>query len=303
MKNKYVYVGILLAVILAVSAGLTSLYVHRKGHSAAAEELNVVTSFYPVYIAAANVTDACGGVRLQNLSEPQTGCLHDYQLTSEDMKLLSTADIFIVNGGGIESFLEDIAKEYPDLTVINACEGISLTEDNAHAWMSMELYKEQIRNICDGLGRADASRRDQYAENADRYIREIEDLQQEYQDLYASVSGTPVVLFHEAYEYLAEEYGMEVAALLDLDEERQVSAGEVAQILQVIETENVPVIFAEELYGKAMGDMMERETGIQVLYLDALNRGDYEDKDSYLTHMRANLELIRSQLDPMSGDR
>ena len=71
-------------------------------------------------------------MRLENLSEPQTGCLHDFQLTPEDMKLLSTADVFVINGGGIESFMSDVAKAYPKLDVVEACEDVALlSEDDA----------------------------------------------------------------------------------------------------------------------------------------------------------------------------
>ena len=42
------------------------------------------------------------------------------------MKLLSKADVFIVNGGGIESFLSDVAESYPDLKIVQACDGIDL---------------------------------------------------------------------------------------------------------------------------------------------------------------------------------
>ena len=78
---------------------------------------------------------------------------------------------------------------------------------------------------------------------------------------------------------------------MDLDEERQVSAGEVADILSVIETEDVRVILAEELYGRDMGEMMEKETDVRVVYLDTMTRGEY-DADSYLDGMRSNLELL-----------
>lgn len=88
---------------------------------------------------------------MENLSEPQTGCLHDYQLTPEDMKLLQTADVFIVNGGGIENFLTDVAKACPNLTIINASQGLDLIEDNAHAWMSVALHEKQVDNIAEGL--------------------------------------------------------------------------------------------------------------------------------------------------------
>lgn len=69
------------------------------------EKFTVVTSFYPVYIAAANVVGDCPDILLKNLSEPQTGCLHDFQLTPEDMKLLSTADLFGQRrGNGVVSY-------------------------------------------------------------------------------------------------------------------------------------------------------------------------------------------------------
>ena len=80
MKNKYVFVTVLLLVLLLTGAGLTQLYVKEETKQQDSE-LTVVTSFYPMYIAAMNVIGDTPGVDLQNLSEPQTGCLHDYQLT------------------------------------------------------------------------------------------------------------------------------------------------------------------------------------------------------------------------------
>ena len=94
-KNKYLFVCLMLAGILLVSVLIGTVAArNQEGH--ASKELTVVTSFYPMYIAAENVIGDAGDVRLENLSEPQTGCLHDFQLTPEDMKLLSTADVFII---------------------------------------------------------------------------------------------------------------------------------------------------------------------------------------------------------------
>ena len=52
--------------------------------------------------------------------------------------------------------------------------------------------------------------------------------------LCALVKGQEVIIFHEAYAYVAKDYGLEVAMVMDLDEERQVSAGEVAEVLEEI---------------------------------------------------------------------
>ena len=86
------FVLVMLLSILVVSFGFTNMYVsqHQQEQD---EEFVVVTSFYPMYIASMNVIGDTEGVTLKNLSEPQTGCLHDFQLTPADMKLLSTADV------------------------------------------------------------------------------------------------------------------------------------------------------------------------------------------------------------------
>ena len=103
MKNKYVFVAGMLCAILLLSVSFTGLYVKQNAKYAVGskEQVTIVTSFYPMYVAVSNLVDGIDEIRVRNLSEPQTGCLHDFQLTPEDMKLLSGADVFVVNGGGI----------------------------------------------------------------------------------------------------------------------------------------------------------------------------------------------------------
>ena len=298
-KNKYVFVLVMLVVITVVSGLLTNIYVRESGSKQEEQTLTVVTSFYPMYIAALNVIGDTDGVHLQNLSEPQTGCLHDFQLTPEDMKLLSKADVFIINGGGIESFMKDVAKSYPDLTIIEASEGIDLLEDegeeNAHAWMSVATYEEQVNHIAEGLIAADEKHASDYQKHADAYVVKLDALKERQQKVAEKSKGQSVILFYEAYDYVADDYGLDVAYVLDLDEERQVSAGEVADVLAAVRDDHVKYILAEELYGKSMGDTVEKETDAKVIYLDALNRGDY-DADSYIKGMSANIDLIEQYL-------
>lgn len=326
MKNKYVFTAVLLAMILFVGSVLTMAYVRaeQKKEQAKDEDLLVVTSFYPMYVAAENVIDDVEGVTLENLSEPQTGCLHDYQLTAADMKLLSKADVFIVNGGGIESFLSDVAESYPDLKIVQACDGIDLLEsaegtgeshndlssnedadhddhdhsehshgdENAHVWMNLADYQIQVQNICNGLSEADSAHAEQYAKNAQTYQGKVQELQQEAAELASQIASQPVVVFHEAYEYIVQEYGLTLAGEMNLDEERQVSAGEVADILHAIEENHVSVVLAEKLYGTDMGKMVAKQSGVKVIYLDTLTRGDYS-ADSYLEGMKNNIEQLK----------
>ena len=323
MKNKYMFVLVMLLSILVVSFGFTNMYVSQHQQEQDAEFV-VVTSFYPMYIASMNVIGDTEGVTLKNLSEPQTGCLHDFQLTPADMKLLSTADVFIINGGGIESFMEEIAKQYPELVIVEACEGVELLceteahghehetsavvgddeiqnsnshadhnhDVNAHAWMSVANYRKQVENIASGLAKAAPQMSEGFLANAGAYDRKLDELQVEQEALLTLTQGTEAIMFHCAYDYVAEDLGLEVAFCMDLDEERQVSAGEVAEVLGVIQEHGVKYIFAEALYGTSMCEMVQKEADVQVIYLDPLNRGEYE-ADSYLEGMRNNLKLIR----------
>ena len=292
--HKGIFVGILLSAIAIVALGSTFFYREAQQQTAQGKKdgITIVTSFYPMYIAAENLTEGRDGLTLESISEPQTGCLHDYQLTPEDMKLLATADIFVVNGGGIEEFLTEVAAQYPDLTIVDASEGLELLEDNGHVWMSVGLHRQQIANIAAGLAAADPAYGDLYRDNAAAYDEKLADLEAQQEEIKAQLSGEKVILFHEAYAYVAADYGMEVTYVMDLDEERQVSAGEVADTLRAITEDGVAIVLAEEQYGREMGDLVERETDAGVYYLDTLVRGDYS-KDSYLDRMEANIAILR----------
>lgn len=296
MKKKNAIVFAMLAGILIAAIALTMLYTGITEDKKDKTQFTIVTSFYPMYVAAANVIGDVKGVTLKNLSEPQTGCLHDYQLTTEDMKLLSKADLFIVNGGGIETFLTDVASNYPELDITEACQNVPLLndgeEENAHAWMSISDYRIQLATIESALEQADPEHADAYHENAKAYDEKLAALQEEQDEIRQAANGQNVIIFHEAYDYVAEDYGFNVSYVLDLDEERQVSAGEVADVLNQIQKDHVSYIFAEELYGSDMGKTVESESNVKVIYLDACNRGDYS-KDSYLTAMQSNIDKLR----------
>ena len=93
----------------------------------------MVTSFYPVYIMALNITEGIDGVSVDNMAGQQTGCLHDYQLQNRDMQNLETADAFVINGAGMESFLSKVLEQLPELPVVDSSEGISLLYEEGHS--------------------------------------------------------------------------------------------------------------------------------------------------------------------------
>ena len=249
------------------------------------EKFTVVTSFYPVYIAAANVVGDCPDILLKNLSEPQTGCLHDFQLTPEDMKLLSTADLFLVNGGGMESFLTDVAEQYKGLSIVEKAGGLLGNSENSHVFMSVNLYKKQVEAIADALSVAIPEQEEEFRRFAAEYNGKLEELEAQQEEIKAASEKASVISFHEAYEYLAKDYGFDIEYAINLDEERQISSKEASDVLSAALADGRRVILAEEQYGSELAEMVQKETGIEVYYLDTLVRGDYE-LDSYLNSMK-----------------
>ena len=313
MRNKYVFVAVMLALILILGLGVAAISVNENNSIENEEDFVVVTSFYPMYIAAMNVIGDAPGVTLKNLSEPQTGCLHDFTLTPEDMKLLSNADVFIINGGGIESFMEEIVHRYPDLKVIDASEDIPLLEHvvghdhgedhhdhdhelNAHVWMSVANYRHQIGNICEGLKEINPAHAVEFERNTAEYDEKLQDLQERQQELAKALEEREVILFHSAFAYFTQEVGMDVTFCMDLDEERQISSREVAEVVSLIQEHGVGLLLAEAEYGQKMCNTIEKEVPVQVIYLNPLNKGDYHP-DSYLVAMEENMNKIQALLE------
>ena len=287
-KNIFVITMLIALTVIGIIIIAVSTSMSKKDEATEDGKLSVVTSFYPMYIATLNITENAD-INLSNLSEPQTGCLHDYQLTTEDMKLLSKADVFIINGGGMEEFLDDVISDYPNLKIVDASQGIEKVEDNAHIWMSVSDYMKQVDNITKGLSGIDNANADTYKNNANVYNSKLEEIRSTIPDSY---EGSKVVLFSEAYEYLARDFGMEVETVLDLDEEKNISAKEVSETVDVIKQNNIPLIIAEKQYGEKMAELVKNDTGVKVVYLDTIIRGSY-DKDSYVSAMRSNIELLK----------
>ena len=338
-REKAVFVFLLLSCIALFFLGSTAIYLKstKSVYSADAEKESFVitASFYPVYIAALNVAGDIDGVEVRNLTQPQTGCLHDYQLTTEDMKAMADSDVLLINGGGIESFVSKVAKTYPKLSIINLSASFAELpeedeeeedhdhedaahedadhedadhdhdhdhdheEQNSHFWMDIDLYRKEVESMEEGLSIRDPVHADQYKKNAEAYLKKLESLQSEEAELKATLSGKKVVVFHEAFLYLAEDLDMQVTMTMDLDEERQVSAGEVRQVLDALALSDDKIIFAERTYGEEMGDRMTEEASATVIYLDPLTRpkdGQESEQDGYLLAMQENFDKIRTTL-------
>ena len=260
-----------------------------------APHLRVVTSFYPMYISTLNLTKDIPGIRVENMAGQQAGCLHDYQLQSSDMQELEAADVFVINGAGMESFLDRVTEQLPTLTTIDASEGIPLIEENPHVWVSLSGCIRQVRNIADGLKAVDPENAEAYERNAEIYIEKLSALEERMHERLDPLPNRKVVTMHEAFPYFAEEFHLEIVGVVNREPDSQPSARELAETIDLIRELDVTAVFAEPQYATSAADIIAMETGIQVYTLDPVSTGP-DDPDAYLDAMEQNLTVLESAL-------
>ncbi|MFH0878268.1 MAG: zinc ABC transporter substrate-binding protein [Lentisphaerota bacterium] len=264
-----------------------------------AKPLRIVTSFYPMYIATLNIAGDVPGVEVVNMTKPITGCLHDYQLTPDDLKTISTASLFIVNGAGMESFLEKALQQAPHLKIIQASEGLELIPsvegENPHVWVSVSGAIRQVQNIADGLAAADPAHAEKYRVNARVYTEKLEALRARMREGLKDLKRRDIITFHEAFPYFAREFDLHIVAIIEREPGSEPSARELAGMIRTVRKTGVTALFAEPQYPSKAADAIARETGARIYTLDPVVTGPME-KDAYLRIMESNLTELQRAL-------
>lgn len=273
-------------------------------------ELSVVTSFYPMYLMALNVTDGIEGVQVDNMAGQQAGCLHDYQLQTKDMRNLEQADVFVINGAGMESFLDKVVEQLPELTIIDTSEGLTLIESgsgeehrhedgdghdhgdlNPHIWVSISDCIGQVENLCEGLKQADPANAERYEENTRIYVEKLEALRDRMHEAIDPLPHKDIVTFHEAFPYFAREFNLNIVKVVNREPDSQPSARELAETIRLVEEAGVAAVFAEPQYPESAANIIAAESGVKVWTLDPVVTGP-DDKDAYLDAMEQNMETL-----------
>lgn len=267
------------------------------------EKYRIVTSFYPMYIATLNIAQGIEDVEVINMTKPQTGCLHDYQLTPEDLRTLENADVFVINGAQMESFLDKVLKQYANLKIVEASKGVPLLkeesgQENPHVWVSISDAILQVEAVTAQLSAIDSSHKAQYEKNAQAYIQKLQALQQEMHEKLDGLPKRDIVTFHEAFPYFAKEFRLNVAAVVEREPGTEPSPKELEALIQTIQSLGVKALFAEPQYPTNAADSIARETGAKVYILDPIVSGEANPGavDDYLKRMRENMQVLQEAL-------
>ena len=183
MKNIVAKITSLILVCVVVFSGCSSTKIDAT-KSDAGENNNktftIAASFYPMYILALNVAKDVPNVKVVDMTKPMTGCLHDYSVTTDDMKTLDGAQAFVINGADMESYMDKVTEQMPSLKVIESSKGIQLIKsdgdegDNPHVWVSISNAITQVKNIGDQLATLDPNNAQKYKTNTQAYIVKLE---------------------------------------------------------------------------------------------------------------------------------
>ena len=277
---------------------------------AAAETL--VTSFYPIYLFTLNLTDGIDGITVRNLAAPGTGCLHDYQLQTGDMKVLAGADALLINGAGMESYLGSVFEVFPDLPVIDASAGIELlpadrdglsigeseTLYNAHIWLDPKNAAVMVVNLADGLIAVCPEHAEAIAANRDAYLGHLETLDETLTLGLADLPCRDIITFHEAFPYFADAYGLNVAAVVNREPGDALSPAALGQLVLLVRDLGNPPLFTEPQYDDLAAQTLARETGAPVYALDPVVTGPIDDVPLtyYEDVMLSNMAVLQEAL-------
>ncbi len=267
----------------------------------------ILCSFYPMYVFTQNVAAGVSDVKVENMAKAQTGCLHDYQLTPGDMKKLKSAWALVINGGGMESFIDKAIKQTSTLKIIDAGKGIKFIEMssshdehgsgelNPHVWVSVSGAIAQVKNIRNELIIMDPKNAEKYRLNADNYLRSLEELKRKMHEGLSGISNRNIITFHEAFPYFAREFNLNIVAVVEREPGSEPNARELAETIKTIKNTKAKAVFIEPQYSSKTAQVISRETGVKLYTLDPVVTGS-GNPDSYISIMEANLKVLQEAL-------
>ena len=297
-KGKIVKIVIIVLCIILIIGFIVWKNIERNNNDVSSSKTRIVTSFYPMYVIALNLTEGAEGIELSNMADVNVGCLHDYTLTTEDMKKVENADIFISNGLGMENFISKILESNSDMKVIDSSNNLENVisngiEENAHIWTSIDNYILQVQNIAEELKTADAKNAEVYTQNAQKYVDELNKLNEEYKSKLAKLNGEKAICLNEAFEYMGQELGMEMITIKTDHEESAISAGMLKSVINKVKEDDIKIIIIDKNDSKTNAETIANETGEKILELNSGLTGEL-NKDAYINQMRENMNILEN---------
>jgi len=234
--------------------------------------------------------------------------VHTYQATPVDLRAVASADLFVMNGLGLDDWLEKtiraasngapIVKLAVDLEGVVLLPGETPAAQNPHLWLDVAYATLYATRITENLQEMDTIHAAEIAATSAAYIQKLADLDVWVREQIGTIPAgdRQFVMFHDALPYFARAYGLTVVGVAVEAPGQDPSAGEIAALIDAIRATGVKAIFSEDQFPTTLVDQIGRETGATVeadLFTDSL--GD-DPITSYEALIRWNVEQIVTAL-------
>lgn len=245
---------------------------------------------------------------------------HTWQPAPKDVALIAETDLFIVNGGELETWLTNLVKNAGgDTVIVSASEGLQAREvkedehdDHAadehahgidpHFWLDPNLVITYAANIEQALSQHDPQHALEYKANADAYVSKLRELDQYIRQKTDEIPAErrQLVTTHESLGYFADRYGFTLVGTIipGFSSDAEPSARDLAALVDLIRSTGARAIFLEQGGSTKLADQLAAETGIKVITNlhthSILSNG--QAGEGYLGMMRHNIDVIAEAL-------
>lgn len=322
-----------LSFVIVVSLCVTLMGCSRKKEADNKDyKLNIVTSMFPYYDITRAVIGEVEGIGLEMAVAPGQDS-HSFEPTPADIIKMEEADLFIYNGGEIETWVETVLDSFENnnqiqVEMIEAAEGIELqcveehsheehdsgneyshaghehshNEFDPHIWTSPANTIIITETICETLCGIMPEETDNFKENAKKYIEQLESIDTEIRKI-ADNGNTKELIFADQFPliYFAEEYGLEYhAAFSGCGHDMEPSVQDVCELIDIVKEENIKAVFHLELSSEKVADTICEDTGAVKLQFNSchnVSQKQFGEGITYVDLMRENVENLRQVLE------
>lgn len=279
-----------------------------------AAELRIGVTLHPYYSFVAHIVDDRAEIipLIDSDSNP-----HGYAPQANDMIRITSMDVLIVNGIGHDSWafeILDAAGMKDKLPLIYANDGVSLIPIagdssgekivNPHTFISTTAAIQQIYLIARSLGELDPDNAKFYRDNARQYALDIRKLRAEFDEKItgADLSKFRVATMHSGYDYILQELGLQVTAVIEPRHGVEPTARQLADTIDRINTAHVNVLFAEKYFASKLSDTIRDATGVEMYSISHISSGPYTP-EKFIDEMRENLDTLAQAINDTANDR
>ncbi len=301
--------SLLLAAVILLSVTACSVNTPEQD-----DKLKIIATIFPQFDFARTIAKDKADVSM--LISPGTES-HSFEPTTSDILELSTCDIFIYTGGESDSWIDHILDSInnPDMTVISLMDCVSLLEaedehshsEHSHGKMDEHVWTSPLNaikiseKIYNAMCEKDPDNAESYKDSFASYKEDLTALDKSFRDITLNAERNTLV-FGDRFplKYFAQEYGLEYSsAFSGCSDDTEASASTVAQLIDKVNKENIPVVLKIELSSDNIASTICKETGAKMLTFYSchnISKEDFDSGETYLSLMQKNTETLKIAL-------